>query len=216
MFPRYLKSFFGLSNRICKRISLPNNGCGVTTVRNERFFGTSTVCHSNYEGDGKTTVSILNIDYNQLVLINTMSTHGFRLNNGIFVVGPVAVFPRTVLQWNAATASDITPESLSLFCLLEPKIDILVIGTGDKSVMPSKEAMSYLKSHKISPEILSTENAIATFNYLNVEGRCVAGAFLCPTRIVTLVEKVATMDFERKQLETFYQVEEYDPHKKRK
>ena len=35
-----------------------------------------------------------------------------------------------------ASARDITPESLTLFSLLEPRLDVLVIGIGDGSIKP--------------------------------------------------------------------------------
>jgi len=40
-----------------------------------------------------------------------------------------------------------------------------------------------MRSKKISLEILSTERACATFNFLNAEHRCVAGALIPPTSI---------------------------------
>jgi NADH dehydrogenase [ubiquinone] 1 alpha subcomplex assembly factor 3 len=38
------------------------------------------------------------------------------------VLGPMAIFPRTVLSWNVGSVDDINEDSLSLFCMLEPKI----------------------------------------------------------------------------------------------
>lgn len=47
---------------------------------------------------------------------------GFRLNNGMYVLGPMAIFPRTVLSWNVGNVHAVNEDSLTLFCLLEPKI----------------------------------------------------------------------------------------------
>lgn len=47
---------------------------------------------------------------------------GFRLNNGMYVLGPMAIFPRTVLSWNVGNVHAINEDSLLLFCLIEPKI----------------------------------------------------------------------------------------------
>jgi hypothetical protein len=47
---------------------------------------------------------------------------GFRLNNGMYILGPMAIFPRTVLSWNVGSVNEVNEDSLSLFCLLEPKI----------------------------------------------------------------------------------------------
>lgn len=159
-----------------------------------RTLTTSKSLAENYEGDGKTTVTILNREYKHLVMVDTFSTFGFRLNNGIFAVGPLAAFPRTILQWNINSVEEITPESLSLFCLLEPKLDILVLGTGDKKVFPSKSSLDYLKSNKIVAEIFPTYQAISIFNFLNVEGRCVAGAFLPPKEVELYEEEMYLLD----------------------
>ncbi|XP_035214525.1 NADH dehydrogenase [ubiquinone] 1 alpha subcomplex assembly factor 3-like [Stegodyphus dumicola] len=158
-------------------------------------------CHfDNYEGDGKTTVTVLNKEHKHLVMIDSYSNMGFRLNQGIFVMGPVAVFPRSIMQWNVEDATNLKPESLTLFCLLEPKLDLLVIGTGSKRVQPSRDILEYLKANKISTEVLPTDQACSIFNFLNVEGRCVAGAFIPPERVTVyeeeleLVYKVEAMD----------------------
>ncbi|VDM81301.1 unnamed protein product [Strongylus vulgaris] len=68
--------------------------------------------------------------------VRGLSCYGFRLLDGTFLYGPVALFPKTALSWRVQTPADITPHitprSLSLFAMLEPKIDILVVGAGDK------------------------------------------------------------------------------------
>lgn len=48
----------------------------------------------SYEGDGKTKVNILNQELNLGLMINSYSQSGFRLNNGLNVIGPMAIFPR--------------------------------------------------------------------------------------------------------------------------
>lgn len=84
---------------------------------------------------------------------------GFRLNNNFKVLGPMAIFPRTVLSWNIASLEDVNENSLRLFYVLEPKIDILVIGTGDEVVTPEviKRFLWLMRKYKINVEILQTE-----------------------------------------------------------
>lgn len=118
-------------------------------------------------------------------MIDAFSQAGFRLNNGINVVGPMAIFPRTVLSWNVGALEEINEASLSLFAVLEPKIDILVLGVGDHKITPdfSRRMIEYMKKHRINVEVLSTEQACTTFNFLNHEGRVVAGALIPPKMI---------------------------------
>lgn len=47
-----------------------------------------------YDGDGKTSVTVLNKEEDGALMINAYSQTGFRLNNGMFVVGPMVIFPR--------------------------------------------------------------------------------------------------------------------------
>lgn len=139
---------------------------------------------SGYDGDGKTIVSIVNEEERQRTLIDSYSRMGFRLNSGLFVMGPVAVFPQMILQWDVVNARDISPRSLSLFWLLEPKIDCLVIGVGDADYLPQMDLKTrlFLKSKNINVEVLPTSEAVATFNFMNVDYRNVAAALIPPKR----------------------------------
>lgn len=47
-----------------------------------------------YEGDGKTTVTVLNKEYDSGLMVDTFSQYGFRLNNDLVVMGPMAIFPK--------------------------------------------------------------------------------------------------------------------------
>ena len=68
--------------------------CRLLTARN----------YSPVDEDGdlqgmRSTVSLLNDEMDGLG-INGFSQLGFILNNGLRVIGPCAVFPRSILQWN--------------------------------------------------------------------------------------------------------------------
>ncbi|KAK6023393.1 hypothetical protein OSTOST_10822 [Ostertagia ostertagi] len=118
--------------------------------------------------------------------VRALSCYGFRLMDGSFLYGPVALFPKTALSWRVQTPDEITPRSLSLFAMLEPKIDILVIGVGDKKNIDKVRAqiIGFLREHRIGLEISDTEDAIATFNFLNAEGRYVAAGLYPPDDMV--------------------------------
>ena len=49
---------------------------------------------NTYEGDGKTSVQILNKELDLGLMINSFSQVGFRLNNGMMILGPMAIFPK--------------------------------------------------------------------------------------------------------------------------
>lgn len=84
---------------------------------------------------------------------------GFGLNNDCNVIGPMVIFPRTVLAWNVDTVQDITENSLRLFIAMEPKPELLIIGTGDELVTREMTTRIFeiLKPHRISFEVLKTD-----------------------------------------------------------
>ncbi|XP_028146444.2 NADH dehydrogenase [ubiquinone] 1 alpha subcomplex assembly factor 3 [Diabrotica virgifera virgifera] len=135
-----------------------------------------------YEASGQTNVQILNKDTELGIMINGFSQVGFRLNNDFTVLGSMVIFPRSVLSWNVHDVSEITEDTLSLFTILEPKIDILVIGVGDRldNFDFYKNLLPFMRKQKIALEILPTESACSTFNFLNSEGRNVVGAMIPP------------------------------------
>ena len=154
-------------------------GLSITTTRS----CVSDLSYSDsraYKGHGKTVVNVLNRDVEDLLLIDSYSRHGFRINSGLFIIGPAAFFPRTVFHWDIASHHGITPESLSLFWLLEPRVDILLIGTGDQGNMIPYETRRFLQSKKLNHEVLSTADACGQFNFLNADNRNVACALLPP------------------------------------
>lgn len=88
--------------------------------------------------------------------------------------------------------------------MLEPKIDVLVVGTGNQSSSPeiSRRIIKFIKAFGINVEVLRTEQvkrfsniyillylfiyffkACATFNFLNTENRMVAAALIPPVHI---------------------------------
>lgn len=89
------------------------------------------------------------------------------------------------MSWNVEDISDISEEAFSLFSVVEPKLDILVLGVGDKvdNFNFYKKLLPFSKKFKIPFEILPTDQACATFNFLNSEGRYVAGAMIPPKSI---------------------------------
>eukprot|EP00455_Lapot_gusevi_P014307 TRINITY_DN17101_c0_g1_i2.p1 TRINITY_DN17101_c0_g1~~TRINITY_DN17101_c0_g1_i2.p1 ORF type:complete len:139 (-),score=15.63 TRINITY_DN17101_c0_g1_i2:38-454(-) len=102
---------------------------------------------------------------------------GFVIND-VEVTGSVVATPQYFLMWDAHSVQDITPESLVLLPLLQPRPDVVIIGTGPEYQTVSDDVITFLRKHNIQFELTNTENAIATFNVLNEEGRNVVGAIL--------------------------------------
>lgn len=90
-----------------------------------------------------------------------------------------------MFSWAVDSPDNITEESLSLFPLIEPKLDIIVIGVGNRTrdLRFQKQLFPFAKKHRLNIEILPTNQACSTFNFLSSEGRYVAGAFIPPQTV---------------------------------
>ena len=82
-----------------------------------------------YDGPGKTTVNILNENRDK-IMVDGLSRVGFTLNNGMKTIGPIAVFPDAVFQWNIKSTLSVTEDAFALFELLDPKPEIVFFGFG--------------------------------------------------------------------------------------
>ncbi|XP_001377716.2 NADH dehydrogenase [ubiquinone] 1 alpha subcomplex assembly factor 3 isoform X1 [Monodelphis domestica] len=142
----------------------------------------------------RTTISLLEKDSPNVMYIDSYSPRGFTIN-GNRVVGPCALVPHSVMQWNVGSHRDITEESFSLFWMLEPRIEIVVVGTGDRMEKLHPEILKAMRKRRIAVEVQDTPNACATFNFLCNEGR-VAGAALIPPPGGSLVAPVASSHVE--------------------
>jgi len=143
-----------------------------------------------YEGHGKTTVNMLNQENIGFAnMIDSFAVDGFRLNSDTKIFGPCIVFPNHVLSWRVRGHEDITEDSLSLFKMLDPKVEVLVVGYGENMRKNPVSAKLILKMRSlgVSMEVQSTDNAISMYNFLAEEGRMVAAALIPPGRI-SLIE----------------------------
>lgn len=182
-------SIFGLSRLVQLRYNhdeTDNLGTQVTIDIMNRRRTKEEVADEGGDDDDEATANIY---------VTSFSSTGFKLSNTHGVVGPCILFPRTILSWNVANAKDITPESLTLFSLLEPKLDVLVLGIGDGSIKADEQKiLTFCRRLGINVEILNTEEACATFNFLNGERRHVAAALIPPETVSLFNPELFLMD----------------------
>lgn len=112
---------------------------------------------------------------------------GFRFVNGSVILGPLVIFPKTILCWNVASAKDINRKTLSLFTILDPKPDIVVLGLETNYNQNAiREMKKPLLENNISVEVLPVERACGVYNFLCEEGRYVAAAMVPPLQEETI------------------------------
>ncbi|XP_053576776.1 NADH dehydrogenase [ubiquinone] 1 alpha subcomplex assembly factor 3 isoform X2 [Bombina bombina] len=128
----------------------------------------------------RTTVTRLERDSPDIMFVDTYSSQGFIIN-GDRVIGPCAIIPKAILQWKVGSYRDITLESLALFHLLVPRIEILVLGTGDRVERLDPNILKFMRQKGLAVEVQDTANACATFNFLTSERRLTAAGLIPPT-----------------------------------
>ncbi|KAF2077165.1 hypothetical protein CYY_001550 [Polysphondylium violaceum] len=113
--------------------------------------------------------------------IDAYSDAGFSVNK-VLIPGSIAVMPDKLFLWDIHSYKDITAETLALIDLVDPPLEFIILGTG-KNIEPiPHDTILKIQSHyKVSVEIMSTFNAIGTYNILAEEGRNIA-AFLIPVQ----------------------------------
>ncbi|XP_008318059.1 NADH dehydrogenase [ubiquinone] 1 alpha subcomplex assembly factor 3 [Cynoglossus semilaevis] len=127
----------------------------------------------------RTTATIMQKDAASGFIIHGYNERGFNIN-GNQVIGPCAVLPPAILQWKVGTHLNITEESIALFHMLEPGLEILVLGTGSKIEQINPLVLALLRRKRIAVEVQDTPNACATFNFLVDENRLVAAGLIPP------------------------------------
>ncbi|XP_045386241.1 NADH dehydrogenase [ubiquinone] 1 alpha subcomplex assembly factor 3 [Lemur catta] len=134
----------------------------------------------------RTHISLLQHESPHAMYIDCYNSRGFTVN-GNRVFGPCALLPHSVLQWNVGCHQDITEESFSLFWMLEPGIEIVVVGTGDRTERLQCQVLRAMRERGIAVEVQDTPNACATFNFLCHEGRVTGAALIPPPGGTSLV-----------------------------
>ena len=97
--------------------------------------------------------------------------------------GSIVALPSGIEAWAPASVDEITPASLARIIAEGAAIDILLIGTGDSLVRPSRESLAALRQAGIEPDLMGTGAAVRTFNVLLSENRAVAAALIAVSAV---------------------------------
>ncbi|PIA32679.1 hypothetical protein AQUCO_04400105v1 [Aquilegia coerulea] len=125
--------------------------------------------------------------YDQINLIDNVPDDQLRFQgytatgftvNGVDYEGSVLCVGNLLMSWTPKILSEITPESLSVFKLIRPVPEILILGSGRYVDRVNPEVRRFVRSTGMKLEELDSRNAASTYNILNEEGRIVAAAML--------------------------------------
>ncbi|HYD67638.1 Mth938-like domain-containing protein [Azospirillum sp.] len=92
--------------------------------------------------------------------------------------GPVIVFPDRTIPWDVTDFADLTVESFAAVRDAEPKVEILLLGSGPKMQLLPSVLRRDLRAAGIVVDVMDTGAACRTYNVLLAEGRRVAAALL--------------------------------------
>ncbi len=79
------------------------------------------------------------------------------------------IAPDALVAWKLTTFAEITRDHLTPISQLNP--EVILLGTGDKHILPEKELFQALVNIGIGFEIMDTPAACRTYNILVSEGR---------------------------------------------
>ncbi|MBP2227294.1 uncharacterized protein J2847_000574 [Azospirillum agricola] len=98
--------------------------------------------------------------------------------SGQWRVGAVIVLPDRTLPWTATDAAALTAADFAAVREAEPKVELLLLGTGPTMKLVSKALRQELREAGIVVEFMDSGAACRTYNVLLAEGRRVAAALL--------------------------------------
>jgi uncharacterized protein len=111
-------------------------------------------------------------------IIERYAASGFRVS-GVIYHGPILVFPDLTVAWDAASARDITWETLAPV-IEHGGVEILLLGLGRSTSAVPAVLRTKLRTAGVALEAMDTGAACRTYNVLVAEDRRVAAALIPP------------------------------------
>ncbi len=111
-------------------------------------------------------------------IIERYAASGFRVS-GVIYHGPILVFPDLTVVWGAASAPDVTWETLAPV-IEHGGVEILLLGLGRTTSAVPAALRAALRAARIALEPMDTGAACRTYNVLVAEDRRVAAALIPP------------------------------------
>lgn len=90
----------------------------------------------------------------------------------------VLVFPGRTVAWAVASFAEVTLESLAPVLAAQPKVEVLLVGCGERHAPLPAALREGLRTAGIAVEAMDTGAACRTYNVLMAEDRRVAAALI--------------------------------------
>lgn len=103
----------------------------------------------------------------------------FKINNDKKLQNNIIIFSSDVVTWNVDNDfKNIKTESFAELIKMNKKIDLILIGCGEKQQILPFDIKAYLNKKGFNVEVMTTGAACRTYNILLSEGRNVASCLL--------------------------------------
>lgn len=112
--------------------------------------------------------------------IQSYNNHEITINGTTYPESLIISTKKLVTNWTQNVATSLQPNDLMAFLSLSP--EIILIGTGKKSIILSPEILAPLIERHYNVECMSTEAACRTYAVLSAEGRNVAAGLIIENR----------------------------------
>ncbi|WP_114391588.1 Mth938-like domain-containing protein [Oleisolibacter albus] len=110
-------------------------------------------------------------------VIDTYAPGHFRVSNTLYQ-GPIIVFPDHTEAWAVDGFAQVTADSFAAVAAAEPKVEVLLFGTGASMELLPGAIRRALKEKGVVVDVMDSRAACRTYNVLLAEGRRVAAALL--------------------------------------
>eukprot|EP00252_Welwitschia_mirabilis_P003634 TRINITY_DN13697_c0_g2_i1.p1 TRINITY_DN13697_c0_g2~~TRINITY_DN13697_c0_g2_i1.p1 ORF type:complete len:173 (+),score=25.42 TRINITY_DN13697_c0_g2_i1:79-597(+) len=111
------------------------------------------------------------------IRIDGCTDTGFIANNTEYK-GSLMCIENLILSWRPKQLSEVTVDSLSVFKIIRPVPEIVVLGCGKRTELVDPNIRNFLRSNGIKLEAVDSWNAAGIFNILNEERRAAVAALL--------------------------------------
>lgn len=112
-----------------------------------------------------------------LQVVNAYGPGMFRVAGAAYG-GSIIVFPDRTLDWPVTAFGDLRVEDFAEVVAADPQVEVLLLGCGERMILPPAGLRAALRQAGISLEPMDTGAACRTYNVLLAENRRVAAALL--------------------------------------
>ncbi|GAB4237294.1 MAG: Mth938-like domain-containing protein [Methyloligellaceae bacterium] len=92
--------------------------------------------------------------------------------------GSLLMLPWGIFAWDISSAAALNPDAFARVLTRASEIDFLLLGTGERQVMPPAQIWQAFEKADVGLEVMDTGAACRTYNVILGEGRAAGAALI--------------------------------------